>query len=244
MEARSEDDYEETQTDEKGEYRIRGLIPGQSYTMSLKQGGRGEKEAGLQYNVRTSVPSEVVVEGKKEDLRGVDFIGFGESKYGTVAGRINIEEQYLSSTKTELFQSKGSGLQLVKEVPIHAVNYFEISNLPLGSYVLKMSSNLPKTQFHFTDVKKNIVLEKGDEVVSVELEMEIGLIDDYTESTVLPYPLLFVLIALGACAWNYKKVSAFLQDPRGAMEEKKLELSSFLPHHVQTFNKKPKRKTK
>ncbi len=234
MSAQAEDDYEETQTDSNGDYRLRGLTPGKNYRLQLKGGPDGSK-----HHVKTSVPEYSSVTIGKEDVHGVDFIAFAHSNFSTVAVSINAPKEFLSSLKLELHQTMGSGIILFKEITVHALSYFEFHGVPVGQYVLKLSSGLSKNQFRFNDIKENILVEFGDTRIHTTLNFDIQAHDDFAESTVLPYPFLFVLIVIVYCTFHYKTVHAILQNPSAYFEEKSPNTKgTFLPSNLQPSTKK------
>jgi len=240
VEAFSSDDHEETQTDGNGEFRLRGLSPGSEYQVSLK--GTHDAKNGKS-TLRSSVPESVKVEMGKEDVFGVNFIAFTPSNLVSVRVAVEAQDVYLPSLKLELLQTMGSGLVAFKDSAVSPVRSVEFAGVPLGSYVLKLSSNLPRSQYRFSDVKEQLTLKDGDVVVDVAMRFRVVTEDDFTESTVLPFPFLFVLIGVVYCLYNYKKVSAFVQNPRSFFEEKKWEPQAFLPEKFRTqLDRKGKKK--
>ena len=222
-----------------GNYRLRGLVPGKQYTISLKNTKtEGEKE---RYEIKSSVPGEVTVLAEKKDIREMNFIAYGRSNLVSLSGEVEVEESFASSVKLEVFRAMGSALKLVKEVPVRAVKYFEVSDLDVGTYVIKMTSSLPSNQFRYSDVKKTVVFEEGDVMKHVELKMDIMLEDDFTDGTVLPYPFLFVLLLGVYCVFNRETVTDFVanfQKPRMPVAQQSAGMSSFIPDHIQRFSKK------
>jgi len=179
--------------------------------------------------LRSSVPESAKVVMGKEDVSGVNFIAFTPSNLVSVRVAVEAQDEYLSSLKLELLQAVGSGQAAFKESGVSAVRTVEFMGVPLGSYVLKLSSSLPRSQYRFSDVKEHLSFKDGDAVVDVAMRFRVVTEHDFTESTVLPYPFLFVLIGAIYCLYNFKKVSAFVQNPRAIFEEKKFEPQLFLP---------------
>ena len=232
MSAQSDDDYEETQTDSNGEYRLRGLAPGKKYKFLLKGGSDGK------FNVKYSVPEHAVIDIGKEDVHDVNFIAFVHSNFSTIGVSVNAPKEFLSTLKLELMQSKGSGLVSFKEITVHSLNYFEFSGVPLGQYVLKLSSSLPKNQYRYTDVKENVNVDVGDTSIQTSLSFDIQVHDNFTESTVFPFPFLFVLLGFVYCAYHYKEVYTIIQNPNSFFEEKKIDRLNFLPDKYKNTAKK------
>ena len=245
VEAKAEDDHEETQTDMNGNYRLRGLVPGKQYAISLKNTKSEGGDQQERYEIVGSVPGETTVLAEKKDIRDMNFIAYGRSKLGSLTGVVEVEESFADSVKLEVFKAAGSALNLVKEVPIRAVKYFEVSDLAVGTYVIKMTSSLPSNQFRYSDVKKTVVLEEGDVVKHVELEMNIMLEDDFTDGTVLPYPFLFVLLLGVYCIFNREAVAESLSSfQKAAPLAPKVNGNSFIPDHIHRFSQKKQQQGK
>jgi hypothetical protein len=79
--------HEETQTDNAGNFRLRGLRPHSKYTIQLKSSDRVER----------TLPVQLVIDTGAEDVRDVDFILFRHSKAVDVTGQIHSDPEFVSS---------------------------------------------------------------------------------------------------------------------------------------------------
>ena len=63
-------EHEETQSDNNGQYRIRGLIPGVSYEVRVKE------DTNVDQRIERATPKSVAVKVTSDNVNNVNFIVF------------------------------------------------------------------------------------------------------------------------------------------------------------------------
>eukprot|EP01080_Neovahlkampfia_damariscottae_P007378 gene7378-11700_t len=84
--------YEEGVSDSQGNYRIRGLLPGNEYEIQIKQ----------DHTVERSSPKSVKIQVGKEDVFGHDFIIFNSKNQLSISGFINTKEKHIENVEVQL----------------------------------------------------------------------------------------------------------------------------------------------
>jgi hypothetical protein len=151
VEAKSGELMEKAQTDQNGQYRLRGLVPGQSYEMHVTTQGS---------NIERTSPSAYTLQVTQEDVMGKDFLAFRKSSsrfevFGHVVTNATLlpyitvqlwEEQEGTSDKPAAAPSTSP----VREVKLFAnADFFSFAGLSRTKYSLrlKLDSSLNKALY-------------------------------------------------------------------------------------------------
>lgn len=228
--ATAEDDsYEDAVTDAQGQYRLRGLEREKLYQVKVKTG---------RDHMASATPASRAVQVSEASQRNVDFTGFKHRNAGSIEGLIHGNAEYLSSLTVEVW----SGQQFVKRVSVSPTRYFEIHNLPLKEYTLRLHSNLVKSQFQYTTISSDVQLTPSHPSKLVELHFDPVVRSEFDEGSILPFPVLLLFIGAIYCALNQKRVAELMKDPQSLFHsEKRVEradTSSFLPAGMQNTKAK------
>jgi hypothetical protein len=119
---------EEAFTDSNGNYRLKGLIKGKTYEISIKQG-----VADSQQQIRKSMPATKSVHIEKSDIKDVDFAVILPSNKFYIKGVVNFEDDDWKSDygKIELF-IKGNSDGPISRQKIGLSRIFTFTGLPLS----------------------------------------------------------------------------------------------------------------
>lgn len=128
------DKSEETQIDADGNYRVRGLIPNNTYRLQVQAPELIER----------TVPNFLTLDIKNEDSKGHEFLAIMQSPYIEITGSVEFEgeDQYLMFREdpkavVELYDVEKPG------APIHSqqlslTRYFQFSFLQRKEYILRV----------------------------------------------------------------------------------------------------------
>jgi len=126
---------ETASTEAGGEYRLRGLKPGEKYAISVNTAPSAKHER--------ATPASVDIVMGKDDKKGVDFVAFRRPAKADVVGRVLAEREHLSSISVEI-ASAGNPHSPIQTVPLMVSDYFEFHGVPRGDYVVRSTTTLDK----------------------------------------------------------------------------------------------------
>ena len=165
---------EETQSDSKGDYRLRGLKPNSKYLISINTENS---------KIERSSPNEIEIDVKEEDIKNLNFIGFRKNNRYDIIGNINIlnynellsnYNEILDSLSLELYvlNKKQNNIELVKTISFGKYfNSFEFTQLPKEEYTLKLLSSLNSNQYESfnlptIDIDFNLIDQEQEQLSS------------------------------------------------------------------------------
>mmetsp|Transcript_81782 Transcript_81782/g.122859 ORF Transcript_81782/g.122859 Transcript_81782/m.122859 type:complete len:530 (+) Transcript_81782:1938-3527(+) len=225
----SNGDYEETQTDALGKFRLRGLKPGLEYSFSVKPSEKIERAS----------PSSIPLEIPHTDIFAVDFVAFRESHRVDIFGVVDVADEFLDSLKIELYvhNKKQNQQELLKTISLDCMKSFDFSHLPKEEYTIKLISSLNTNLYDFhvspVDIDVARLQSEGklqDNRIFVPLSFRASLHLQPTElANVSFYPLL-ILSLLFFIFWYRKHLHQYYQ--ARTQPQSVAKPSSWVPHHV------------
>lgn len=162
VEARSEPTgyYEEATTDSFGRFRLRGLVPGSTYTI------RVVAKDNLQFAaVERASPEYVSVDVGREDITGIDFVVFERPEVTILSG--HVEGDGIDTLQPHLsveIRSAADPSRVESVVPVPLSYYFEVRDLPKGKHLIQLRSGLPSHTLKFESVLVEVDLEKQPQI--------------------------------------------------------------------------------
>uniref|UniRef100_A0A6B2KWV3 ER membrane protein complex subunit 7 beta-sandwich domain-containing protein n=1 Tax=Arcella intermedia TaxID=1963864 RepID=A0A6B2KWV3_9EUKA len=141
VEAVGEGLYEETQTDNSGNFRLRGLYPNKEYSLRVK----------LNKNslIGRSEPQQIPVLLSNADIENMEFIVFSKNTKYDITGTVNAEKELLSSLSVQLFLNAEE--KPLFEQSLAPINYFSFSGLDgEADYIVKLKTDLSEKQYNIT----------------------------------------------------------------------------------------------
>ncbi|KAG2597104.1 hypothetical protein PVAP13_5KG190200 [Panicum virgatum] len=162
VEARSESTgyYEEATTDSFGSFRLRGLVPGSTYTI------RVAAKDNLQFAaVERASPDYLSVDVGHEDITGIDFVVFERPEVTILSGHvegdgIDILQPHLSVE----IRSAAEPSRVESVLPVPLSYYFEVRDLPKGKHLVQLQSGLPSHTYRFESELVEVDLEKQPQI--------------------------------------------------------------------------------
>ena len=194
---------QETPIMKSGEYRLKGLVPGQKYIIKVKIPKDSNIERALPLNVELNI--------EKNDTFGVDFIVFNKYKELDIRGYLNYTDNkelgYCPITATsqyyvELYDYKDDD-KLIKTANVNGACSFTFRKLTPGKYKLKVFEKVNTSEKNNRLIKDLIVdlNENSEDIhngVKIE-EIKISMIQRDKESLRYTiYSPLFLLLLLCA----------------------------------------------
>ena len=199
---------QETPIMKNGEYRLKGLVPGQKYNIKVKIPKDSNIERALPLNVELNV--------EKNDTFGVDFIVFNKYKEIDIRGYLNYTDNkelgYCPITATsqyyvELYDYKDDD-KLIKTANVNGACSFTFRKLTPGKYKLKVFEKVNTSEKNNRLIKDLIVdlNENSEDVhngVKIE-EIKISMIQRDKESLryTIYSPLFLLLLLCAAFKWD------------------------------------------
>eukprot|EP01133_Synstelium_polycarpum_P003812 gene3812-4399_t len=123
---------EESSSDEAGNYRLRGLTPGQSYVIRVVGGHPGE---------RAAPPSHTVALGQ-EDASSIDFVVVAvQPNTFELTGSVQVTgaNTQLSKLRANLYNARDSSLH--RSLELGFSTFFDFGAVPIGAYVLRVEGD-------------------------------------------------------------------------------------------------------
>jgi len=199
---------QETPIMKNGEYRLKGLVPGQKYNIKVKIPKDSNIERALPLNVELNV--------EKNDTFGVDFIVFNKYKEIDIRGYLNYTDNkelgYCPITSTsqyyvELYDFKDDD-KLIKTANVNGACSFIFRKLTPGKYKLKIFEKVNTSEKNNRLIKDLIVdlNENSEDIhngVKIE-EIKISMIQRDKESLryTIYSPLFLLLLLCAAFKWD------------------------------------------
>ena len=143
---------EETNTNEEGEFRLRGLQPRCNFSIGLANG-----------SLARSLPSRQVVDVQNADVRDVTMIIIRRTGMLDLSGNVMTDPAYLTSIQINLYQD---GRQ---DSPLHTVSlksssFFYFPSLPADgrAYIVELDTHLSHKQYTYVLPSSQRFVAKGD----------------------------------------------------------------------------------
>ncbi|XP_051224560.1 uncharacterized protein [Lolium perenne] len=162
IEARSESRgyYEEATTDYFGRFRLRGLVPGSTYSVRV-----AAKDSIRLAAVERASPEFVSIDVGQEDISGISFVVFEQPETTILSGHvegdgIDVLQPHLSVE----IRSAVDPSRIVSVVPVPLSYYFEVRNLPKGKHLVQLRSGLPSHTHIFESELVEVDLEKQPQI--------------------------------------------------------------------------------
>ncbi|XP_020700628.1 nodal modulator 1 [Dendrobium catenatum] len=192
VEARSEsnDFYEEATTDVTGSFRLRGLLPGKTYTIKLAT----KEEPGLgSSRIERSSPDHLSVKVGTEDIVGVDFVVFEQPEMTILSG--HVEGYNLETLQPHLLieiRSASDPSEIESVIPLPISNYFQIRDLAKGRHLVQLRPGLGWKRGRFESEILEVDLVKQPQVHVGPLKYNV--VEHHYKQELTPAPV-FPLIA-------------------------------------------------
>ncbi|KAI0511559.1 hypothetical protein KFK09_012189 [Dendrobium nobile] len=192
VEARSEsnDFYEEATTDVTGSFRLRGLLPGKTYTIKLAT----KEEPGLgSSRIERSSPDHLSVKVGTEDIVGVDFVVFEQPEMTILSG--HVEGYNLETLQPHLsieIRSASDPSEIESVIPLPISNYFQIRDLAKGRHLVQLRPGLGWKRGRFESEILEVDLVKQPQVHVGPLKYNV--VEHHYKQELTPAPV-FPLIA-------------------------------------------------
>uniref|UniRef100_A0A453EWB4 Carbohydrate-binding-like fold protein n=1 Tax=Aegilops tauschii subsp. strangulata TaxID=200361 RepID=A0A453EWB4_AEGTS len=162
VEARSESRgyYEEATTDSFGRFRLRGLVPGSSYSIRVVAKDNLRLAA-----VERASPESVSVDVDEEDISGIGFVVF-ERPEATILS-CHVEGNDIDMLQPHLsveIRSAVDPSRIESVVPVPLSYHVEVRNLPKGKHFVQLRSGLPSHTHIFESELVEVDLEKQPQI--------------------------------------------------------------------------------
>ncbi|XP_007258520.3 nodal modulator 1 [Astyanax mexicanus] len=133
---------EDTVTDDAGRFRLRGLLPGCTYTVQLRGEGNDHIERAL--------PQHRTIEVGSTDIDGVNIIAFRQINQFDLSGNIITSPEHLPTLWVKLYKSDNLDNPF-QSVSLGQSLFFHFSPLLRDgeSYVLMLDTTLSRSQYDF-----------------------------------------------------------------------------------------------
>lgn len=141
-------EYEETQTDDHGHFRLRGLKPSLSYDFKVKSTDKIERAS----------PSSISLEIGNEDITNLNFVSFRSVNRVDIFGSVHVDDEFIDSLKVELYvyNKKQNQDELTKSISLDLFKSFDFSQLPKEVFTLKLVSSLNSNLYDFKETSITI----------------------------------------------------------------------------------------
>ncbi|KAK3160680.1 hypothetical protein QOZ80_1BG0062920 [Eleusine coracana subsp. coracana] len=162
VEARSEltGYYEEATTDTFGRFRLRGLVPGSTYSIRVV----AKDNFGFAAVERAS-PKHVSVDVGHEDITDIDFVVFERPEVTILSG--HVEGDDIDTLQPHLsieIRSAADPSRVESVLPVPLSYYFEVRDLPKGKHLVQLRSGLPSHTHRLESEIVEIDLEKQPQI--------------------------------------------------------------------------------
>ncbi|KQK04071.1 nodal modulator 1 [Brachypodium distachyon] len=162
VEARSESrgHYEEATTDSFGRFRLRGLVPGSTYSIRVVAKDNIRSAA-----VERASPEYVSIDVGQEDISGIDFVVFERPEATILSGHVEGDDIDMLQPHLSIeIRSVLDPSRIVSVVPVPLSYYFELRNLPKGKHLVQLRSGLPSHTHIFESELVEVDLEKQPQI--------------------------------------------------------------------------------
>ncbi|XP_062197301.1 uncharacterized protein LOC133900188 [Phragmites australis] len=162
VEARSESTgyYEEATTDNFGRFRLRGLLPGSTY--SIRVAAKDNLRCAA---VERASPEYVSVDVGHEDIIDIDFVVFERPEVTILSG--HVEGDGVDTLQPHLsveIRSAVDPSRVESVLPVPLSYYFEVRDLPKGKHLVQLRCGLPSHTHRFESEVVEVDLEKQPQV--------------------------------------------------------------------------------
>eukprot|EP00899_Mesostigma_viride_P027217 jgi/Mesvir1/7680/Mv11650-RA.1 len=182
--------YEETVTDASGSFRLRGLLPGVEYAIRVKV------DPATSLVERTS-PAEMRVKVSNRDETGVNFLAFLQSAGYALSGAVEgIQDAWVPYTRVAVYAT-GRPDVAVSTTPLFHARFFEFSELPPQSYIVKVLCDHPH-------VSRTHAVQSETREVDLSSHADVGVLrvtarpqqapDELQATSLLPVLLIAVIV--------------------------------------------------
>ena len=199
---------QETPIMKNGEYRLKGLIPGEKYVVKVK--------IPEESNIERALPINIILDISKNDTYGVDFIVFNKYKEIDIRGYLNYTDDkdtgYCPLTKNSYFYvelyDNESNDKVLKTSVINGACSFIFRKLSKGAYKLKVFEKVNTSEKNNRLIKEIIVdiSENNKDVHNGVLIEQINISTIQKNKESLRYtiysPLFLLLLLCAVFKWD------------------------------------------
>ena len=156
-------EYEHTQTDNNGLFRIRGLLPNHSYKLFVKSNDE----------ISRASPSQINITIANQDIIGTHFIAFRKSNNYDINGLVNTSiKDHINTLTVYLYRivSDTNSLDIVNSVSLGPSNYFEFTNLEKDNYLIKVKSTLNNKLYKYEEPETKVTIQDNNVNVKIQFE--------------------------------------------------------------------------
>jgi hypothetical protein len=147
-------EYEETQSDINGQFRLRGLIPNIPYEVRIKDGEVANDR------VERAAPKSVFVTVTNDNIHNVSFVVFRRSQRYSIMGVVQADAKWLHTSALDVRLYKDDTNEgPIKTIVLGPSNFFEFSSLLKGRYVVRVGNSLSSEVYSISTVDKNLELQ-------------------------------------------------------------------------------------
>jgi len=196
------DVVETANTEANGEYRLRGLKPGEKYAISVNTGPAAKHER--------ATPASVDAVMGSADKKGVDFIAFRRGSKTDVVGRVMARPEHLNSISVEI-ATAGNPNAPVQTVPLMVSDYFEFHGVARGDYVVRATTTLDKRGYKI--VTEQVKVHVSGEAPFVEVPFSAIPRSESDEVGPVSFSVLVLLVAGAFGVMNHKEIIERLSAP-------------------------------
>mmetsp|Transcript_30863 Transcript_30863/g.42760 ORF Transcript_30863/g.42760 Transcript_30863/m.42760 type:complete len:864 (-) Transcript_30863:376-2967(-) len=180
---------EETLSEADGSFRVRGLNPASSYSLSIRQ----VEGAAVVW----SSPAEEVVQMEAADKHGMHFILHRQPAGGELYGTVATDLQTIP-TLTVTLASVETPDVVERRYPLTFLRFYSFQGLPAGAYIVAVHCSLNPRAYTFITEEQTVVLNGSHaNVPEITFKAEMSLTEGHEsqQSSMVPM-LITVLIVL------------------------------------------------
>lgn len=135
---------EEAKTDSNGAYRIRGLVPGCTYDISV----RG---TDVNPHIERTAPAKRTVKVGSSDIHNQQIIAFRHFSQMDLSGNVITPSQHLPTIKVVLFKERAPD-SAIHSLKLETTSFFHLPSLPIDDqvYILRLVTSLSRSAYTFT----------------------------------------------------------------------------------------------
>ncbi|XP_064407676.1 BOS complex subunit NOMO1-like isoform X2 [Halichondria panicea] len=187
----------ETPTDQNGDYRLRGLMPGCSYTVSIEVSG--DIDRSLPVNRRITVSDS--------DVEGVEFVAMPTTMHVYITGNVVADNKHFPMLKAQLSQGAGS---VLTSVLVDTAGFFDFPPITTQKedYVVTLESTFSSYSYNLTRPEMVVPGNRDSHVTLSFSADELLSIPDYQRGSVIA---LIVTVAVIFAIFNLDKVFGLVQ---------------------------------
>eukprot|EP01090_Pellita_catalonica_P001801 TRINITY_DN11535_c0_g1_i1.p1 TRINITY_DN11535_c0_g1~~TRINITY_DN11535_c0_g1_i1.p1 ORF type:complete len:664 (+),score=123.36 TRINITY_DN11535_c0_g1_i1:290-1993(+) len=148
-----EEFYEEGHSDNDGNYRVRGLVPGVTYDVHLKTSDD---------RIERSSPAMTTIVVEERDTEGVDFIAFRKHTGIDLTGEVDVDKELVESLHVQLFAEED--MTLLQSIPLSMSRFFDFPSLDKGRYLVRLHTLLSSRKYSFTISDVHVDLQETQHV--------------------------------------------------------------------------------